>query len=565
MFKPTDLGTLSCAGPTILRVPARRLGRFQTRLLVACALLLLVSPAALAQTMPNPSIVQKLENASERLEMIVNTSRILTLDQKIPQAQVNNPEVLQIVPLSPNQIQISAKKAGVTEVNLWTEDQKIHTIDVIVFPDARELTEMLKSNFPNASLTVTPVASSVRISGYVDQPEHVPQIMRIAEEYYPKVINSITVSGVQQVLLHVRIMEVSRTKLRRLGFDFSNLNGNNLVASSVSGLLSGSVRSLQGVVPESSTFNFQVVDPGSSFFGILDALRDDRLLKILAEPNLVAISGRPAQFLVGGEIPILVPQSLGTNSIEYKDYGTQLDFVAIVLGDGNIRLEVRPQVSELDYANGVELYGISVPGLRSRRVETGVEMKAGQTLAIAGLIQNRIEAQRSGLPWISDVPYLGAAFRKVEDENNEIELLILVTPELVGPLDPDQVPPCGPGTATDEPNDCELYLKGFIEVPRCCGPYGGADGAPCEGPSDAMPGMILQPRPESQPADPEMLPPSDQTTTLDRRGSVPGNGSQTQMNRYQPVNRQIPQTATSPNPPQPLPGFKGRVGYEMLR
>ncbi|MBN2218208.1 MAG: pilus assembly protein N-terminal domain-containing protein, partial [Pirellulales bacterium] len=184
-------------------MPVAPRSRF-ARWLAASVILLSLSPAATAQTtpdeaFPNASIVRKLENASEHMEMIVNTSRILTLDQKIPQAQVNNPDILQIVPLSPTQIQVSAKKAGVTQVNLWTEDKKIYTVDVIVFGDARELSEVLKSQFPNASLTVTPVASSVRIAGHVDQPEHVSQIIRIAEEYYPKVINSITVSGVQQV------------------------------------------------------------------------------------------------------------------------------------------------------------------------------------------------------------------------------------------------------------------------------------------------------------------------------------------------------------------------------
>ena len=177
--------------------------------------------------------------------MTVNTSRILTLDQKIPQAQVNNPEVLQITALGPNQIQISAKKAGVTQVNLWSDDKQIYTVDVIVQPDARELAEMLKAQFPSASLKVVPVASSVMISGYVDQPEEVNHVIRIAEEYYPKVINNITVSGVQQVLLHVRVMEVSRTKLRTLGFDFAKITGNNMVASSVAGLLSGSVARFQ--------------------------------------------------------------------------------------------------------------------------------------------------------------------------------------------------------------------------------------------------------------------------------------------------------------------------------
>jgi len=544
-----------------------------------------------AQTLPNTSIVRKLQSASERMEMIVNTSRILTLDQKIPQAQVNNPEILQLTPLSPNQIQVSAKRPGVTQVNLWTEDKKIHTVDVIVFGDARELSELLKSQFPNASFKVTPVANSVRISGFVDQPQHVPQVLRIAEEYYPKVINDITVSGVQQVLLHVKIMEVSRTKLRRLGFDWTQISSNSAIVSGVSGLagaVTAGTTSMSWVenpntgvsypvttlTPPSSTtsgnetFKFSTVDGTNAFLGVLEALREDKLMKILAEPTLVTISGRPASFNVGGEIPILTPQSLGTTSIEYKKYGTQLDFVPIVLGNGKIRLEVRPKVSEIDPALSVVLYGVTVPGLRSREVETGVEMKAGQTLAIAGLIQNRIESQRRGLPWVSEVPYLGALFRKEENQNNEIELLILVTPELVDPLDPDQVPPCGPGTSTDEPSDCELYFKGFVEVPRCCGPYGtggGVEGVPCEGESSRLPGMVLEPHPEPDAARSRRLPSAMELSSPDHLRPSSAAVSQPRMTRYNPINQQIPQRTESRHSRKPLPGFKGRVGYEMLR
>ena len=208
-------------------------------------------------------------------------------------------------------------------------------------------------------------------------------------------------------------------------------------------------------------------------------MREDKLLKILAEPTLVTISGRPASFLVGGEIPITVPQSLGTSTIEYKRYGTQLDFVPIVLGNGKVRLEVRPKISDLDWANSIVINGTTVPGLKSREVETGVEMNAGQTLAIAGLVQTRVESERRGLPWVSDVPYLGVAFRRMKDENNEIELLILVTPELVDPLNPHEVPRCGPGMDTASPSDCELYLKGYLEVPRCCPNCGGDGCAEC--------------------------------------------------------------------------------------
>ncbi|MCS7303838.1 MAG: type II and III secretion system protein family protein [Thermoguttaceae bacterium] len=418
---------------------------------------------------PTSGLIRKIENSSERLEMVVNTSRILTLEKKIPQAQVNNPELLDLTALSPNQIQLHAKKAGVTQVNLWDENQQIYTIDVVIYGNAEELNLILRTQFPKASIKVVPISNGVLLSGYVDKPEDVSRIIEIAQEFYPKVISNITVGGVQQVLLHVKVMEVSRTKLRQLGFDWSQVINAHMIVSSASGLLA-SVEGAGGGVPPTAvttgqpTFLFRVVDGNSAFFGVLEALRRDNLMKILAEPTLVTVSGRPAFFNVGGEFPILVPESLGTVSIEFKKFGTQVDFVPIVLGGGRIRLEVKPRVSEIDNTRSVSVQSLTVPGLRVREVDTGVELMAGQTLAIAGLVQTRVEAQRRGIPGIMELPYIGALFRKVEETHNEIELLILVTPELVDPLDPSQVPCEGPGMNSRRPTDWELYMRGKIEV-----------------------------------------------------------------------------------------------------
>lgn len=447
-------------------------------LLVATAVLAGIGRPAAAQA-PASSLMHRVSAPSERLEMTVNTSRILTLDQKIPLAQVNNPEILELTALSPNQIQILAKRAGVTQVNLWDEQNQIHTVDVIVYGDAQELTLLLQSQFPTASLKVIPLSNSVLISGVVDDPNHVQRIVAIAEDYYPRVQNHITVAGVQQVLLQVRVMEVSRTKLRSLGIDFADLTRTgDFVGQSVSGLLAASSGATfdatgGGMLPAAATgptggqtFQFGIVEPGNSFFGVIEALQQKNLAKILAEPNLVTVSGRPAFFNVGGEFPILVPQSLGTVSIQFRRFGTQVDFVPIVMGNGIIRLEVRPRVSEPDSTLSVVINGTNVPALKVREVETGVEMRAGQTLAIAGLVQNRLEASSRGLPFLSDLPWIGAVFGRRREQTNEIELLILVTPQLVEAMDPCDVPPSGPGLDTANPTDAQLYGRGYLEVPR---------------------------------------------------------------------------------------------------
>lgn len=550
------------------------------RLLVPLALVMLLPLAALAQQAPEPStkpsVMFKVQSSSERIEMTVHTSRILTMDQKIPQAQVNNPDILELTPLSPNQIQVSAKAVGVTQINLWGEDKKLFTVDVVVYGDARELQMILQATFPTAALKVVPVASSVMISGFVDQQEHVDRIIRIAEEYYPKVINNMTVGGVQQVLLHVKVMEVSRTKLRRLGFDWGKITGSNTIVSGPAGLMSDVNPQSQATgvfrTGAPATFAFSVANGNSAFYGVLDALQQNNLLSLLSDPTLVTVSGRPAMFNSGGEIPIPVPQSLGTISIEWKLYGTQIDFVPIVLGNGKIRLEVRPRISELDDSRSQVINGTVVPGIRSREVNTGVELTAGQTIAIAGLIQKKRDATHTGLPWISDVPYLGPAFGKTQDTTNEVELLILVTPELVEAMDANEVPPCGPGMQTTSPSDVELYLKGHLEVPNCCPTGGNGDCRPKgDGPDVPPPdGMILSPDekvPAPQPTDAagRSMRPMRNADRLAARQMADGSTSSGPQGRYN-SSKPTPPTAAAPSGSQNgPPGFIGPVGYDVVK
>ncbi len=543
-----------------------------------------------------PSLVYKVTSLQQRLEMTVNASRRLEMEQKVPEAQVNNPEIVDLTPLAPNVIQVSAKNPGVTQINLWGEDNEIYTIDVIVYRDVRELELLLESQFPNANVNVVPVGSGVMISGYVDQPEHVRLITRIAEEYYPKVIPAMTVSGVHQILLHVRVMEVSRTKLRALGFDFAYFSGQDFMVSSISGLISAFGGSINTTGQE--TFSFGVMDGSSAFFGVLEAMRQDQLMKVLAEPTLVTVSGRPAFFQVGGEFPILVPQSLGTVSIEYKKFGTQVDFVPIVLGNGRIRLEVRPRVSEIDNTRSVTIDSTTVPGLRPREVDTGVELNAGQTLAIAGLVQTRVESENRGLPWASEVPYIGALFRRVHHRNNEVELLILVTPELVEAMDAHEVPLCGPGTGTTMPNDCDLYMKGHLEVPNCyppcgtgcagCTPPGGQpgmvggwgdeemlEGTPLPGGADMLqpgptdPGRTFEPPPADPPPDVSAAAVGSRATPAGgRHGALPPPSGGMAVRPHGSPPRQGPQPAaqqsrTAEDAPSPV--FLGPVGYDVLQ
>ena len=275
-----------------------------------------------------------------------------------------------------------------------------------------------------------PVANSVLISGFVDQPEHIDRIIRIAEEYYPKVINNMTVGGVQQVLLHVKVMEVSRTKLRRLGFDWAKITGTSIVTSSPGGLhcqhhqhrlprtapRRGLRLSHQGA---GGTFAFGVVNGSNAFFGVLGRLAAGQS----AEDHGRADAGdgqRPGGLVQRGRRNprARCRKAWAPSRSSAKKYGTQIDFVPIVLGNGKIRLEVAPRRQRTRRRQ--QRHHRTAPrcrASRSREADTGVEMMAGQTLAIAGLVQTRVEAENCGLPWISEVPYLGAAFRKVHEND----------------------------------------------------------------------------------------------------------------------------------------------------
>lgn len=397
----------------------------------ACAAFALATAMTRAQDVRSraASVEMQISQANQRLEIMVNTSRILTMERNIPRLFVSNPDVIKATPLSPNQVQISGVRTGVTQVNLWDEAGKIYTVDVIVIRDVSELLAVLKSEFPEADIRVRPLAESIYITGYVPRPEMVDGIIRLAEDYYPQVINGLSVGGVQQVALHVKVMEVSRTKLRQLGLarDYHGVADCELVAH-------------------------------------IDALRRNNLVKLLAEPTLVAMTGRPATFNSGGEFPYEVSGGFGSTNLQWKRWGTRIEFVPTILGNGYIRLEVRPTVSELD--------SVRMPGARcgivERSVDTSVELKAGQALALAGLIQSRVEAENRGVPYLADLPWIGRAFSRVEERVNEVELLITVTPEIISPLDPHQVPQCGPGQLTVSPCDHDLYWNGHLEVPNCC-------------------------------------------------------------------------------------------------
>jgi pilus assembly protein CpaC len=532
---------------------------------------------ATAQDVGGPAVVQKIDAVNTKLEMMVDGSRILSMDKPIPKAQVANPELLDFTVLAENQVQIHAKKPGITTVNLWDQKGEVHTIDVIITGDVRELDRLLRIQFPTVAVKLVPTkSSSLIISGYVDRPDYVNRIVRIAEEYYPKVINNMIVGGSQQVLLHVKVMEVSRTNLKVLGFDFMGFTeSGNFMGSTASGLITkasptASLFRAGGLMSTTGreTFQFGIVNDPGGFVGFLEALKQEDLLKVLAEPNLVTVSGRPANYLVGGQMPYPMPTGFGNIAIAFRDFGTQIDFVPIVLGNGGVRLEVRPRVSEIDPTLSITVAGTSVPGFRIREVDTGVELKFGQTLAIAGLLQQRTIAQKKGLPYLMDMPYIGTAFSRTTNTMNEVELLILVRPELVEALDPDQVPPCGPGMNSMSPDDCGLYWKRFLEVPippDMQGPLppftrDGTEFDPANPPTAVPP---TEDMPSSRARSSSRADVAAGAAAQNPRVAAAPASSGGRSDSYNPSTPQARRNAAPANAKPAKPGFIGPIGYDV--
>ncbi len=443
----------------------QRLLRIGARLLLAAGASM-VAVCANAQTSATltstaNSVNYEVTQSVQRLDMIVKSSRILTIQGRIPKFQVHNEELLTATPVSENQIQLFAKTPGTTQLNLWDTNDQLYTVDITVIADAREVEGILSSQLPHAMLKVTPLQESAILSGTVTSVDDVDRAVAIVEQFYPRVLNNIQVVGVQQVLLHTKIMEVSRTKLRDLGIDW-NLTGNATLTSAPAGLMNAATG---GALNTVSTGRFA----SGEFDGLIRALRQDDLVKLLAEPTVVATHGRPARFNVGGRVPNVVPSGNGAVSITYEEFGTSVDFLPFVVGPGRIRLEVRPEVTEPDTSRAVTINGTVIQAFTTRYVETAVEMQAGQTFAIAGLLQSRTESASQRIPFFGDIPYAGSLFRRIRERRNDIELLITVTPEFVDAMNPHEVPCGGPGLSTTNPTDKELYGKGYLEVPQLYG------------------------------------------------------------------------------------------------
>ncbi len=423
--------------------------------------------------------VRPTQPQSQMINVAVNQGALVDFSVPVREVRVANPDIADVTATGPRQMLVTGKSYGTTQLMAQVDGGEQQTFTVAVDLDFQRLEASIHNLVPRAAVKVSALLDAVVIAGTVPDAESAERVVQIAGIYSPRVINQMSVAGVYQVVLRCTVAEVDRTATRSLGFNGWMAGDNFKDAFAVS--------NLAGINPVdiSPPPGYSVTSPipfatGNMALGpnptlslgfpnvemqiFIQALRENGLLKVLAEPNLVAVSGQEADFLAGGEFPIPVPQG-GTNNaitIEFREYGVRLRFTPTVLSGDVIRLQVSPEVSEPDYSAAITIGGYVVPGLTQRRVDTVVELGPGQTFAIGGLLSEKVRGTASKVPALGDMPVLGALFSSVKYQSSETELVVLVTPELVAPLNPDQVTRV-PGADHIAPNDWELFGLGKLE------------------------------------------------------------------------------------------------------
>lgn len=393
----------------------------------------------------------------------LNRSRLISTGPEIGEAMIANPKVADIHVHSPHRLSIIGVSRGETTLRILDKNGNvIKSVPIAVTYDLPAIRKAVREFLPYENVGVELIGTKLALTGQVSSATAVDRALEIASQFVDKddtaagpgndqkrnaIVNLLQVATGQQVMLRVRVGEIRRTALKRMGVNLQGFNQNGNF-----GTFGGTAAGLLPFTAGSGADFGQFDTPVDNVFGILggvlnrgdfgigatvEALENDGLLKILAEPNLVALSGEKAEFLAGGEIPIPVPQA-GQNSntitIDYKTFGVSVAFVPYVLAENRIRLNVFPEVSELSSENGVSIGGFTVPGFSTRRAKTTVELAPGESFMIAGLIRDDMDTTIRQLPGLKEVPILGALFRSTAYQKNETELVIAVTPYLVDPL-----------------------------------------------------------------------------------------------------------------------------------
>src|SRR6266404_8252826 len=395
------------------------------------------------------------------LRVMVGKSLLINTSEKLRRVSVTDPNVADVQVVTPTQILVHGRSAGEVSLLIWDELERSRSFDLRVDVDVTAAAEEEKSVFPDEQINVTPSRSAIVLSGHVSDETVAKRAEAIAGAYSKNVVNVLTFgpTGAQEVLLQVKFAEVDRTALTQIGFNVFSTGAGNTIGTISTGQFGGfgapaitdATGAPTGPFPTKETIsdvlNLFLFRPDIHLGTVIKALQQQNLLQILAEPNLIAVNGKEASFLAGGEFPfpIVQPgQGFTAVTIQFKEFGVQLKFTPVIMPNGNIHLKVAPAVSALDFANSLTISGFTVPALSTRKAETEFELQDGQSFVIAGLMDNRVTDLYNKIPALGDIPILGNFFKSKSAQKSKSELMVLCTARRVSPSGQAPPPPTNP-------------------------------------------------------------------------------------------------------------------------
>jgi pilus assembly protein CpaC len=435
-------------------------------------------PDAQASPAPGPGSQQGIET----VHIVVGHSLLIHTASRVRRILTGNPAVVESVVTSPEELVVTAKLPGSSSLMLWDEHGKSRSLDVYSDLDVSSLRNSVDQAFPHSNVDVQAEGNKVILVGTAANKDVADQMLKMASNFSKDVINGLNIAPPalihpKQVMLKVRFAEADRAKLSQWGFNLFSTGATGTIGT-VSTQQFGPLALQQGqnggtAAPKTPTqfsladlLNIFIFRPDINLGATIKALQQKNVLQILAEPDLMAISGQPADFLAGGEFPYPIVQggtagSVPAITIQFHPYGVKLKFIGTIADDGTIHLKVAPEVSSLDYTNAITISGFTMPAIQTRRAETEIELKNGQSFGIAGLLDQRTTVQLSKIPGIGDVPILGELFKSRNVNLTNTELLVLVTPTIVDPVG-GEVPSTGAQVSLPTKNlDVPSFDKGL--------------------------------------------------------------------------------------------------------
>lgn len=397
---------------------------------------------------------QSAPQGSFPLRVMVGKSLLINTTERLRRISITDPAIAFAQVITPTQILIHGKSPGEVSLLIWDELERSRSFDLRVDVDVSACAEEEHRVFPDEQIVVTPSRAAIVLSGHVSNEDVAKRAGELASAYSPKVVNVLTFGavGAQEVLLQVKFAEVDRSALTQLGVNFISTGAGNTIGTVTTGQFGGF--GPQTITPGTQTgttgtttttnpattinnvLNLFLFRSDINFGATIEALQTKNLLQILAEPNLIAVNGKEASFLAGGQFPFPIVQpgaGFTAVTISFKDFGVHLQFTPTIQPNGNIHLKVAPEVSTLDFANALTISGFTVPALSTRRAETEFEVQDGQSFVIAGLIDNRITDIYNKIPGLGDIPILGNFFRSKSLQKSNSELMVLCTVHRISP------------------------------------------------------------------------------------------------------------------------------------